>query len=330
LSAGCTQETAGPAAVQSPEEFFNGKRMTFICPREPGGGYDVYSRLIAKYLQNRITGLTVIVQNIPEAGGLTGTNTTYAAAPDGLTISLDSVPGRAYAEVMGLEGVRYELAQFTWFCRVAPQPQVLFVSTTSGLVSIDDLRKLGRPVKMSTPGLGSKDYFNPVLLFAALDIPLKPITGYDGTKSSILATIRGEIDTFFGSWVGAINSVTAGDLKPILVVSHDVIPGLENVPNADDLITDPRHKETLEVIKNLANLDRCIIGPPGIPADRAEFLAATLKEIMENQAFLDEAKQLNLEIGWQEGQVAAEQAQVLMDVLTEMKPALQESLKLVE
>ena len=52
----------------------------------PGGGFDLYGRLVAEYMQKYLPGSTFVVKNVPGAGHLIGTNTIYASKPDGLTI----------------------------------------------------------------------------------------------------------------------------------------------------------------------------------------------------------------------------------------------------
>ena len=74
-------------------------------PTGPGGGYDTYGRLIARYLQKHLPGSRVLVRNVPGAGHIVGANTIYAAKPDGPhhrhvqhrpdLRSIDQAPGRA-------------------------------------------------------------------------------------------------------------------------------------------------------------------------------------------------------------------------------------------
>src|ERR1700754_830250 len=77
---------AGAASAQSGAEFFNGKTVNYIVATEPGGGYDTNGRLVAEFMQKHLPGSTFVVQNMPGAGHLVGTNYIYASEPDGLTI----------------------------------------------------------------------------------------------------------------------------------------------------------------------------------------------------------------------------------------------------
>ena len=64
-------------ASQSDVDFFKGKTITYIVATKPGGGYDTYGRLIAKYLSKHLDA-TVIVKNVPGAGDIIGANQLFA------------------------------------------------------------------------------------------------------------------------------------------------------------------------------------------------------------------------------------------------------------
>src|SRR5437763_14349027 len=76
-----------PAAAQ---DFYAGKSLTFIVGSGVGGGYDLQARLASRHLGKHIPGHpTIIVQNLPAAGGMAATNYLYGAAPqDGPVIAL--------------------------------------------------------------------------------------------------------------------------------------------------------------------------------------------------------------------------------------------------
>ena len=50
------EEGAAPALAQSPADFYRGKTVTVVVGYAPGGGYDIYSRLLARHLGNHIPG----------------------------------------------------------------------------------------------------------------------------------------------------------------------------------------------------------------------------------------------------------------------------------
>ena len=78
-----------PAYAQSPAEFYKGKTNNIICGFGAGGGYDLYARLLGRYLTDHIPGKpAVVVQNMEGAGSVRAANYVYASgAKDGTGIA---------------------------------------------------------------------------------------------------------------------------------------------------------------------------------------------------------------------------------------------------
>ena len=74
------------AAAESAQDFYKGKTISYIVATSPGGGYDTYGRLVARYMNKYLPGSKIIIRNLPGAGHVIGANTIYASKPDGLTI----------------------------------------------------------------------------------------------------------------------------------------------------------------------------------------------------------------------------------------------------
>ena len=77
-----------PRRRRAVEEFYKGKRITITVGYGPGGGYDVFARLVARHIGKHIPGNPqIVVQNMPGAGSLTSVNYLYSVAPkDGTAI----------------------------------------------------------------------------------------------------------------------------------------------------------------------------------------------------------------------------------------------------
>src|SRR3990167_465572 len=75
-------------SASAQELFYKGKTIRIIVGLSPGGGYDLWARMIARHIGKHIPGQpTVIVDNMPGAGSIIAANHVYKAAkPDGLTI----------------------------------------------------------------------------------------------------------------------------------------------------------------------------------------------------------------------------------------------------
>ena len=72
-------------------DYYRGKTVNLIVGFAAGGGMDVPTRLFARYLGKHLPGATVIVRNMPGAGGMIALNNLYARADrDGTSILFDS------------------------------------------------------------------------------------------------------------------------------------------------------------------------------------------------------------------------------------------------
>ena len=69
---------ATSAHAQTVEEFYKGRNVTLIVSSEPGGGYDATARIVARHLPKHLAGApTIVVQNMPGAGGIRAPNFVY-------------------------------------------------------------------------------------------------------------------------------------------------------------------------------------------------------------------------------------------------------------
>src|SRR5262249_59401883 len=103
-----------PASAQDAEKaFFAGKTVRIAVGSATGGGYDIYSRLIAPYL-GKVLNATVIIENQPGAGGLISLNRLYVTEPHGLTLPLANGPSPAFAHLTDQQGARFDLPQFRY------------------------------------------------------------------------------------------------------------------------------------------------------------------------------------------------------------------------
>src|SRR5574342_652947 len=95
--------------------FYQGKTITLIVGSGAGTAYDMYGRLLGNYIGKHIPGNpTVIVQNMPAAGGMVAANYTYEVAkPDGLTVTSIN-PAHYFNQLQGNKEVKFDWPKFTW------------------------------------------------------------------------------------------------------------------------------------------------------------------------------------------------------------------------
>jgi tripartite-type tricarboxylate transporter receptor subunit TctC len=274
-----TATAARAGAETAPDTaFYKGKTLTYVVATAAGGGYDFYARLIADYMAPHLPGVTIVVKNVPGAGHLIGANFTYNARPDGLTIGTFNT-GLIYNQLIGREGVKFDLRKMSWIGKASSDPRVLVVPPNSPIKTLEDLRRPGEPFKFAVSGVGSANFNETTMLKEALHLNLKIITGYNGNDDQ-LAVRRGEIDAVFGSRSSYESFVSNGYGRYVLQVGGDE----KNPPQLSDMIKDASKeaKDIVALMESQAEISRLTAGPPKIPAGRLAALRMAYKAALDN------------------------------------------------
>ena len=268
---------ASPSIAQTGADFYKGQTVTYIVATSPGGGYDLYGRLVAEYMQKYLPGSTFVVKNVPGAGHLVGTNTLYASKPDGLTIGTFNT-GLIYNQLIGLDGVKFDLKKMSWIGKAASEPRVIAIAQQSPIKTFKDLQEQKQPVNFATAGIGSAAYVETVMLTNILKLPIKILTGYSGNDDQ-LAMRRGEITGVITSRSTYDPFVKNGYARYIAQVGGKQSDG----PQLKDLVTDSTAKSLIALIHTQADLARLTAAPPGVPQDRLDALRTAYRQAMEDK-----------------------------------------------
>lgn len=275
-----TAETASAA------EFYKGKTVTYIVATAAGGGYDFYGRLVAGAMQNYLPGSTFVVKNMPGAGHLIGANTIYNAKPDGLTLGTFNT-GLIYSQLIGLEGVKFDLKNMSWIGKAASEPRALIIRSTSPIKSFQDLRDMKVPVNFAANGVGSAGYVETKMLADVLNLPIKIIAGYDGI-ADMMAMRREEVVGTIGARSTYEDFVNNGYGRFIAQIGGRD----KDVPQLSGLITDPESKALVALIQSQGEISRLTAGPPSIPQDRLEDLRTAYRKAMEDKELQAKAEKV--------------------------------------
>src|SRR5262249_35826620 len=234
----CLIVVARPAVAQEP--FYKGKTIRLIVGLAPGGGFDTYSRVIARPIGKHIPGNpTTVVDNMPGAASLLAANYVYKAArPDGLTIG-NFVGGLNLQQLLGLPGIEFDAPKFEYLGVPAQDNFMIGVAKTTGITSVEQWKVSGTVVKIGgvAPGGGTDDI--PKVLKATLGLPLQLVSGYKGTGPVRLAFNAGEVQGICNSW-GSFkatwrNELDTGEIVILLQANLKHHPEVPNVPWAYDL-----------------------------------------------------------------------------------------------
>lgn len=265
-----------PASAQTGADFFQGKTVTYIVSTAPGGGFDLYGRMISEYMQKHLPGSTFVVKNIPGAGHLIGANTIYASKPDGLTIGTFTT-GLLYNQIVKLEGVQFDLEKMSWIGKASSDPRVLTIGAQVPIKSYKELQENKQILNFSTSGIGSAAYVETVMLTRALKLPAKILTGYQGTDDH-LAIRRGEVQASISSRSSWEAFVKNGYGRFIVQIGGHH----PDVPQLASLVTDPAATALVALVQSQGDISRLTAGPPNIPQDRLDALRTAYRMAMED------------------------------------------------
>jgi tripartite-type tricarboxylate transporter receptor subunit TctC len=288
-----------PAAAQN-AAFYRGKTVTLQVGFAPGGGYDVYARLVARFLPRFIPGHpNVVVQNVPGAGSLRLANLLYNAEPeDGTFIAL---LGREQltAPLYQLDGVQFDATKFGWIGNLNQETSVCVAWHTAPFTRIEDARE--RQMAVGGTGPASITVILPIALDDLLGYRFKVIRGYPGGNDVILGLERGELQGRCGWSYSSLLStrpdwVRDRKIRFLAVAAPERIPQLPNVPSVVELGKTDTQRKILTLLVADEVLARPLAAPPHTPPERLKILRAAFDAMVKDRAFLAAARQIGLDL----------------------------------
>ena len=280
------------ARAQTAEAFFKNKTLTYIVATAPGGGYDDYGRLIARYMAKAIAGSRINVQNIPGAGHVIGADTIYVAKPDGLTVGSFNT-GLILAQLMKEQGVKFDLTKMSWIGKAASDPRVLVLTKQSGVKSVQDLMDFSKPpAKLSVAGVGSASYIDVKLVAEALHLNVVLVPGFNGNEGE-MSMLRNETTGTLGSESSLKSFVNDGNGFFALEIGG--APG-SGIPQGSSFVKDDRGSELMALIAAESVIGRLTAGPPNIPADRLAVLRDAYLKALADPELLAAAQKTGIPI----------------------------------
>ena len=255
--------TLSAAAAVHPQEGrqhadYPSRPVRIIVPFAPGGPPDVISRLVAQKLSERWR-QQVYVENLPGAGGNTGTATAARAAPDGYTLYMMStgfmVNPSLYAKVP------YDpIKDFVPVTLAAVSPNVLFVHPSVPAHSVKELIDLikSSPGKYSyaQPSTGSTPHLSGELLKLQYGLDLVTVP-FNGASLAVNSTLAGHTPIAFTALPPAIANIKEGNLRALAVTAAKRSAALPDVPTMAEGGVPDQEAETINGL----------LAPAGTPND---------------------------------------------------------------
>ena len=294
-------------SAHAQEPFYKGKTIRLIVGLAPGGGYDLYSRVIARHIGKHIPGTpTIVVENMTGAGSVIAANHMYKAArPDGLTIG-DILGGLFLQQLLGNPAIEFDGRKFEYIGVPTQDHFLIGLSKATGITSFENWMASKKPVKLGgvTPGGATDDV--PKVLEATLGLPIKVVTGYKGTGPIRLAFDSGEVDGVCNAWESFKSTwrkqVESGEVVIVLQATVKAHPEIPNVPVAFDFLKTEEARKLFQVVVRVHGPStRPYFLPPGTPKERVQILRKAYMDTMKDVDFVADAKKANLDLNPDDG-----------------------------
>ena len=318
-------------STASGEEFYKGKSILFIVGFAPGGGFDTYTRAVARHIGKYIPGNpTLIVQNMVGSGGLDTAHYIYSGAkPDGLTVGVWN-SGSVLRQVLGARSVKFNANKFGWIGAPSKGFPTCTVMGFTGLKTLEDVLNSEKPIKMGGlfPGVVPSDL--PRILNLTLGTRFDVIPGYVSSRNLPFAMQRREVDGTCLSWESMRVLTRAlldakGDDKLIPFITHGDFGDLEvkHLPQLTEVVKGKESRAILNAWLPQFNFMRPLMLPPGTPKERLSIMRMAYKATLEDPKFLADAKKSKLTINYVSGEEIEKFVDEILAISPETKAKLQ-------
>ena len=286
-------------AGQSVENFYRGKKLDMIIGYSPGGTYDLYARLVARYLGNYLPGKPIIVpRNMPGAGSRTAATWVYNVAPRDGTVLATADQSLSLQQAAGDKRMNFDTTKFIYIGNPNAENNTTATWHTSGVKTIEDAKR--REVTMGVTG-GSTSSQYPKAMNALIGTRFRIILGYPGGNDVNLAMERGEVDgrgsNSWTSWKATRPDWLAEKKINILVqIGLAKAPDLPDVPLLMDLAVNDEDHQLLRLLSASTHIGRPIFTAPEVPPDRVAALRKAFEAMVHDPAFIQEARREKFDI----------------------------------
>jgi len=297
----------GSADLRAQTPFYQGKTITIIVSTKAGDVYDLYPRLVAEFMPKHIPGNpNIIIQNVPGAAGLIGTNQLYnTAKPDGLTFGA-TYPALYFEQLAKRREVKFDWTKFIWIGSTVNSSSLMYMRADTPYKTIEDVRTAPTPPKCGATGVTSSAYYMPKLLEEAVGAKFEVVAGYVAGQDIDLAVERGEVqcraftvNAFFAR-EPFITWRKKNFVRVLYQTGHKPDRRLKDVPLFNELMdkykTPQNVRSLVKVMLAADEFGRPLVFPPGVPPDRVKIIRDAFDKTINDPALRAEAERRRLDI----------------------------------
>jgi tripartite-type tricarboxylate transporter receptor subunit TctC len=298
------------------QENYPERKINWIVPVKPGGSFDTMARFLApqitlafKDLRPGAKGGSIIIKNVPEAGGRRAYTNIFNAPPDGYTFG-DFNLGFITENLSSKPD--FDVAKYTYLLRTGVSIRVI-ATRKDGFKNWTEMMNAAKAkeLKWAAGNYGRGAHIDSILAKEAMGIPAKLIN-FPGTAENISAIIRGDVQVGLFSLDSISGLLKAGEFKLLMI--FDEKSDYPGVPSVKDL----GYPDLAETIR----YQRYIVGPPGMPRHIIDTINAAFKKVLANKDTIAWADRMEFPLLPLYGKESEDVAKKVMNFYIKMTPTL--------
>ncbi len=283
-------------------KFYKDKTVTIAVGSSPGGGLDTFGRLLSRHMGKHIPGKpTVVVSNVPGAGGNVLANNLYTLVPKDGTYMGITFPSVIIDPLLSENHRGYDPTKFNYIGNANAEVLVCLLRRDTGVKTLEDFLKADLIIGATAPGSTTADF--PMIVKGLLGAKFRLVTGYQGSREVTLAIEKNEVQGICGLGWSTVKvqyaDILKGDMFATVFAQEDLRghPELNaiNVPLIYSLAKSDEDKHAMQMFYAQNAFSRPFILPPGVPADRVEALRKIFLETIADPELQADARKMNIE-----------------------------------
>jgi tripartite-type tricarboxylate transporter receptor subunit TctC len=284
-------------------DYYAGKTVDLVVGSDPGGGYDIYARALARHLPRHVPGNpTITVKNMPGAGSSRAGVFVNTVAPKDGTSMAALMPGAIIGPLLDDKpNVAFDPTRVVYIGTADSGVRVCTTFQSSKIKTFEDAQRQKTVVGATASGGSTRDYA--YLHNKTSGTKFEVVSGYQGTVDIALAMERGEVDGLCGWDWSSVKSQKADwvrdkKLNLLVQVSLKSLPELDalGVPPIWNFIPYQSERTVAELVVSQQVFQRSYVVPPETPAQEIEILRKAFDETVRDPQFLADAEKLRISI----------------------------------
>jgi tripartite-type tricarboxylate transporter receptor subunit TctC len=290
-------------------DFYQGKTIRFIVGFAAGGGYDAYTRTIARYINRHIPGNpSTVVENMDGAGSVIAANHLYnKAEKNGLTVGIWNSQN-VFNHMMGDTSIRFDGRKFGWIGSPSKDSVACAIMGFTALKTFDDIVKSNERVRMGATRAGNTTQL-PEMLNRWAGAKFDIIQGYTGTSKIRLAMRAKEVDGACWTWDSMRSTARSmieakGDdrMIPFIINGTWEDPEVKNIAQFKEVFTDKDNVHAFTVWNASNDFARPFSLPPGTPKEALHILRKAFAATMKDKDYIADAEKSKLTVDYVSGE----------------------------